>query len=58
MAPSMIIIAIFIETFFSVCGACAFANAVSATDSTAAPTNLLESDMFFSLGEPVRSQAP
>src|SRR5262245_62037807 len=47
----MIMSAIFIETFFSTCGACAPADAVNAIESIAMPRNLLVNDMFSSLSE-------
>src|SRR5262249_27697419 len=45
----MIMSAIFIETFFSTCGACAPADAVNASESIATARNL--PDMFSSLSE-------
>jgi hypothetical protein len=45
----MIMSAIFIETFFSTCGACAPADAVNASESIAMARNL--PDMFSSSGE-------
>ena len=45
---SMIISAIFIETFFSICGACAPAGALNASESTATARNLPVDDMFSS----------
>src|SRR5262245_50098131 len=47
----MIMSAIFIETFFSTCGACAPADAVNASESNAMPRNLPVNDMFYSLSE-------
>src|SRR5215469_17499306 len=47
----MIMSAIFIETFFSTCGACAPADAVYASESIAMPRNLPVNDTFSSLSE-------
>jgi hypothetical protein len=47
----MIISAIFIETFFSTCGACALADPVAANESTAAARKLPKNDMVYSLSE-------
>src|SRR5262249_53801146 len=47
----MIMSAIFIETFFSTCGACASADAVNASESIAMARNFPINDMFSSLSE-------
>src|SRR5262249_11425715 len=47
----MIMSAIFIETFFSICGACAPADAVNASESITMARNFPVNDMFSSLSE-------